>query len=712
MLNREVEDFHEEAEKRFGNQLASFVKDEEAVGELLALDYEEARILVHDEARQRVGGVPMGCFLIATRVEPNSSPLAGREDTSLILLRVIGHSQLPDRIMTENWRYDAASRALDYPQPYDNDEHIDPWTLNQLRRAGLLCRVLGTFRFSGKAENWSLTFGADVSNFYSGQGMKIYKPMGGTLYKIINFSKPTGSPHPLAGQHVSVGRIRYAASEISVNSERENVVVEIEPTDMIARRTALFGMSRSGKSNTIKVLAASIFRLREVDAGKGKIGQLIFDMNGEYCNDNPQDEGCLRNISKDEVVTYGMFEHPNDPDRRLIKLNFYGEEPENWRDLKEVRSSLASLITGKEIIDQHLRGPGDVAQYVSGFIEVPFTLPEEQSDWTDGVRTRYQRNIAFYRSILFRAGFQPPGKIARVFMKGLFSREFTNALNEANDNSKYEKAVSALGKDVVTWDEMYDAMTELREFITGGRGGNGDDRYIAFNRWYQDRPDGSGEPYANPSMRGLLSFVQRTGGTTRIRELQEKHSPGVAAVYEDEIVEELISGKLVIVDQSVGSELEVEQASERIMWRIFNHQIADFTNPKRDRDGDGAIVPLNEIIVYVEEAHNLIPAYDKELKSAWARTAKEGSKYRIGLVYSTQEPSSILPNILKNTDNWFVAHLNNREETRKLNDYYDFADFASQIIRVPDTGYVRMRCLSNPYVVPVQIDEFKAEASN
>ena len=106
----------------------------------------------------------------------------------------------------------------------------------------------------------------------------------------------------------------------------------------------------------------------------------------------------------------------------------------------------------------------------------------------------------------------------------------------------------------------------------------------------------------------------------------------------------------------------------------------------------------------------MIPAHDRELETIWARTAKEGSKFRIGLVYSTQEPSSILSNILKNTDNWFVAHLNNREETRKLNDYYDFADFASQIIRVPDTGYVRMRCLSNPYVVPVQIDEFKAKA--
>ena len=335
----------------------------------------------------------MGCFLIGTRIEPNSKPPAGKEDTSLILLRVIGHSQLPDRAMTENWRYDAASRALDYPQTYDYDEHIDPWTLNQLRRAGLLCRVLGTFRYSGGAGNWALTFGADVSNFYSGQGMKIYKPMGGTLSKIINFSKPTGSPHPLSGKHVSVGRIRYAASEISVSSERENVVVEIEPTDMIARRTALFGMSRSGKSNTIKVLASAIFDLRRHEPEKGKVGQLIFDMNGEYCNDNPQDAGCLRNISVEDVVTYGMFENPeNDPGRRLIKLNFYGDNlsGSDWEDREIVSSALDPLITGKEIINDHLRGTSSMPQYMSSFIEAGMSPP---TSWGRGSQVRYRRNL-------------------------------------------------------------------------------------------------------------------------------------------------------------------------------------------------------------------------------------------------------------------------------------------------------------------------------
>ena len=67
------------------------------------------------------------------------------------------------------------------------------------------------------------------------------------------------------------------------------VSVEITPTDLLGQKTALFGMTRTGKSNTTKIIFKSIFGLRWSQLPSDTIGRIDFDPNGEYANENTQD---------------------------------------------------------------------------------------------------------------------------------------------------------------------------------------------------------------------------------------------------------------------------------------------------------------------------------------------------------------------------------------------------------------------------------------
>ena len=111
------------------------------------------------------------------------------------------------------------------------------------------------------------------------------------------------------------------------------------------------------------------------------------------------------------------------------------------------------------------------------------------------------------------------------------------------------------------------------------------------------------------------------------------------------------------------------------------------------------------IVIYVEEAHNLI-GKGAELTDMWPRIAKEGAKARIAFVYATQEPSSVHPNILANTENWFVTHLNNDDELKTLGKFYDFSDFIGSLKAAQDVGFARIKTLSAPFVIPTQIRRF------
>ena len=667
--------------------IGSLLQPNQYVGEVFSIAYETAKVQIHDYERRQVGGIPALSFLLASRLPPGASDIdPGHEDSCTVLLRVMDAVPLPDSRQAEATRVETARAVSGEPsRHWDSDSAMDADTRMLLGYAGVGCRILGTFfleRVSDSASavpDWALRFGSDISNYYPNRGLKVYKPVGDALKAIVNYVRPSDLGHMLSTKSVPVGFVRYASTNRRGQGV-DDVPVQLYPADLLKQKTAVFGMTRTGKSNTMKIIARSIYDLRMQDESH-RIGQLIFDVNEEYANENVQDSGALKNIWKtsgrerdDEMATYGIESHPNDDHRKLMRLNFF-------RD--------GDLQIGKEIIND-LMDDQD-AQYVKAFRNVVF----DQSDHDDfPQRIRHQRRVLCYRALLVKAGFSPPPNI-QPSVRSLFSKDFRTKMEAtpSQDNFDYISCSQVLGpQSSTTWAQLAEHMGTLRAFLHTSQ-------FKEFNREYMKS---RGHGWKGESLESILDMFKTPNRPKLVARAHVYHSPSVEYDYADSVYSDLKMGKLVIIDQSTGDPVMNRDSADRIMKRIF------VGNQNLFRRND----PPPYVVVFIEEAHNQLPSdRDTDLRNIWIRTAKEGAKFNIGMVYATQEVSSIQRNMLRNTSNWFIGHLNNTDETRELKKYYDFIDFERSILRAQDTGFLRVKTLSNPFVVPVQIQRFVAPSA-
>ena len=656
-------------------------------GYVMELGYDAGVIITNDYYKLRVGGLPKNCFLLIRPgplnelVRPDEAtdedeprPSIGRTADGLFDLphraRSAASHLSPHLILARVLEPAATPLAQDVARTYfemrkSHAPEIDVFMRGELQWGAMRISVLGTFFDHPDPQRVPpIVFGGDVQNFLSPHLYSVHMPPPTVLQELINAFVDPETRRP-------IGTVRLTESLPAGPASR--VSVYVSPADFIGSRTALFGKTRTGKSNTVKVVAQMV--LDSVRDGAARVGQVIFDLNGEYAYRNEQDRTCLYDLYSEQCVRYSLRARLP-AGVRALKADFFG-------DLRLGHRIIAELFRQQE---------GQPPDYMKPFFEwEPLSESDVRALERDDreAATRYQRQESIYRCVLREAGFEhAAGAIVKLHLnkevRALLAERMPEvALAEEDGTSRLPPALpleSAGGAYRALW-EAYDPAAELFRSRSG--------------REYLDETARSMLTVLCKSRPGAGSFVS---GYTKLVPFRRYHARDAGRLL-DEIVEAVDACKTVILDLSNAAEELVEFFGGMVCNAVFKRQMDKFTS---DRLGD------HFVQFYFEEAHNLFPRDDRNLRNIYNRLAKEGAKLHVGIVYSTQSIESLSPDLLKNTENFFITHLNDEREIKALTRFHEFRDVGADVQRTKARGFVRMITRSHRFALPVQVRKFKA----
>jgi len=635
-------------EAEASNEKAKQIGRMRFVGYVLDLGFDAAKIITSDPYKLAVGGIPRGSFLIMTPINANGAP------PHFTLLRVTGVSPTPLSNQVQQTYFELHKKSM---------PELDVWTQSELQWGALDCDVLGMF-YADPVDMSRLAYSGDVNNVVSAHRYKVFAPDEALLKVIVNGMVKLD-------HRVPIGVLRTMECGLS-SSQATNIPVVISMKDFKGCRTAMFGKTRLGKSNVVKLLAKGMLDSTAIDKS---VGQLIFDINGEYANDNPQDGNkSLRSANASRCEVYALTKRAETPSKPL-RLNFF----------EQTESAI-------QILGSMLAQDNNSAHYVKSFASANLPSIDAVKALSDDEKTRPIRKIQMLWAILLKAGFEIDEKRLRAL--GLVSRNAKHFDPHFNKELRLAAYQAVTGDTPPTSVDSADALKSELEVIAQFRRDNPSDAALTSKS--------SKKPMFDPDDIALLDFLNPGAGRTgpgMLRAYKSFHSPHAGDFISD-ILKLLDEGSTVILDLGNATDEIRRYFADMLSKAVFSHQEKKFV---------GNSLADHFVQLYFEEAHNLFPPDARDLTGVYARFAKEGAKFHIGMVYSTQSPSTINKDLLAQTENFFVGHLSSQDEARSLGRVQvAFEGIEQDILKAKTPGYMRMLTMSHRFIIPVQANKFEA----
>lgn len=638
-----------------GVEVAKRYNESRFVGYVLEIGYDEITIITCDPFKVNVGGIPRNSLLIMV---PDSFEQSGTSiPPHFTLLRVLDSAPTPLTKEVQQTYFELQKKSM---------PELDIFTQSELQWGALKTKVLGMF-YPHPTQADTIEFSGDLNNYVSAHKYKIFSPDDALLFLVNNATVPNEN-------RFSIGKLRLTECRLPLpNKTMPDVEIFLSTNDFKGCRTAMFGKTRLGKSNVVKLIVQSLL---ETTVTSRNVGQLIFDINGEYANDNPQDDNLsIRGGYPDRCIVYALAPKENTPSEPL-KLNFY-----------------ANPASSKNVLNSLIRQSGrSGSDYVDAFLSVE--LPEialinslPQNRFND--KKRAIRKLQFYFALLNKANFScNESELRQSIPSAREVNGFDHGFRDELRQAAYQFAQVA----VPARPTSLDTLTRELSIIWRFKKNNSNDPNLITS---------SGNPLFDQDDSAILEFLEPNTGRSGfgiIVRYRPYHNE-TAGDYTTNILRQLDEGMTVILDLGNADEILMTYFARQLSEAVFYHQTNKFTTNSLGN---------HFVQLYFEEAHNLFGYNDNSDETRiYRRFAKEGAKYHIGMVYSTQSPSTVNSDLLAQTENFFIAHLASQDDTNKLakvNIAYD--SIKNDILQAKTPGYMRMLTRSHRFVVSMQAKKF------
>jgi len=492
------------------------------VGYVLDIGYGEITIISCDPFKLAVGGIPRNSLLIMV---PSSFEVNGVSiPPHFTLLRVLDTAPTPLSSEVQQTYFELQKKSM---------PELDIFTQSELQWGALKTGVLGMFYPHPENVN-SIEFSGDLNNYVSAHKYKILAPDDILLDLVSNCIVPEKN-------RFQIGKLRLTECRLPLpNKPQPKVDIHLSTVDFMGCRTAMFGKTRLGKSNVVKLIAQSLI---ETTKDTNNVGQLIFDINGEYANDNPQDDNLsIAGAFPNRCEVYALTPKDSTPSKPL-KLNFY----ENPNQSKIVLAGL-------------LRDAGRTSGYLEAFnsVELP-DIDDVRQLPPGGEQIRSIRKLQYYWSVLKKADYSvnetqlrtiaPTGRNASKFNPG-----FSQALREA----AYQYDGSPVPNAPNNLNQLYSEMEVINRF----RRNNANNPNLNSS---------SGNPIFDADDIAILEFLEPQAGRSGISLIQpfKQYHDHNAGNFITEILALLDEGRTVILDLGNANEEVMQYFSRELSTAVF-----------------------------------------------------------------------------------------------------------------------------------------------